>query len=217
MNSKVEYIIILLPVLLFSMAIHEMMHAFAADKLGDDTARLMGRLSLNPLRHIDPILTVVVPLLLLLSGAPPFGAAKPVQVNFNRLKYDEFGGAIVGIAGPLTNLIIALVASLLFKHLNLTEGGLAYQVVGMVVLMNVSFFLFNIIPWPPLDGSRLLYAFAPRPLQEFMQTIEQMGLISLLILMFLFYTVLSQPFFHLIISFTNDLAPGFTQFLGVSQ
>jgi len=215
MNSSVQYIVILLVVLLLSMSVHELMHALAADWLGDDTARLMGRISLNPLRHIDPFLTIAVPLLLLLSGAPPFGAAKPVQVNFSRLKYDEFGGAIVGIVGPLTNLVIALVASLLFIHLNLSFGALAYQVIGMTVLINVGFFLFNIIPWPPLDGSRVLYAFAPEPLQEFMQSIERTGLISLVLFLFLFYKVLSGPFSNAITDLMNHLAPGFLQFLGI--
>src|ERR1700745_1626566 len=109
MTANLQGVIILLVVLLFSMSIHEMMHAFAADWLGDDTARLQGRLTINPLAHIDPFLTVAVPLLLLLSGAPPFGAAKPVQVNFSRLRYDEFGGAIVGVVGPLTNVVLALI------------------------------------------------------------------------------------------------------------
>jgi Zn-dependent protease len=215
MGGTGQYVLILLVVLLFSMSIHEMMHAFAADWLGDDTARLQGRLTLNPLAHIDPFLTVLVPLLLLLSGAPPFGAAKPVQVNFSRLRYGEFGGAIVGVIGPLSNLVLALLASLLFKNINLVYGGVAYQVIGMAVLINVGFFLFNIIPWPPLDGSRLLYAFAPRPLQEFMENIERTGLVSLVILLILFYSVLSGPFSHLITIFMDHLAPGFLQFLGV--
>jgi Zn-dependent protease len=215
MSSTVQYVLVLLPVLLLSMSIHEMMHAFAADWLGDDTARLQGRLTINPLAHIDPFLTIAVPLLLLLSGAPPFGAAKPVQVNFSRLKYDEFGGAIVGVVGPLTNLILALVASVIFMHLNITYGSLAYQVIGMAVLINVGFFLFNIIPWPPLDGSRLLYAFAPEPLQEFMQSIERMGLTSLIIFLVLFWTVLQGPFSSIITSVMSHLAPGFLQFLGV--
>lgn len=215
MNNTLQYVIILFPVLLISMSIHEMMHALAADHLGDDTARLMGRISLNPLVHIDPFLTIIVPLLLLLSGAPPFGAAKPVQVNFSRLKYDEFGAAIVGAVGPLTNLVIALLAALLFNHLNLPIGSLAYKVIGMTVLINVGFFLFNIIPWPPLDGSRVLYAFAPEPLQDVMRSIERTGLTSLIIFLFLFYTVLSVPFSNAIIGLMNHLAPGFIQFLNL--
>ena len=215
MSSTLQYVIILFPVLLLSMSIHEMMHAFASNWLGDDTARLQGRLSLNPLVHIDPFLTVAVPLVLLLSGAPPFGAAKPVQVNFNRLRFGEFGGAIVGVIGPMTNLLIALVASILFTHLNLIYGSLAFEVLGMAVLINLSFFIFNMIPWPPLDGSRLLYAFAPQPLQEFMRSIERSGLMSLALFLIVFWTVLSGPFSNLLTSLMSHLAPGFMQFLGI--
>ena len=109
-------IFVLLPVLLISMSLHEMMHAYTAYKLGDDTAYQMGRITLNPLPHIDPFLTVALPLFLLISGSPfLFGAAKPVQVNFNRLRHGEYGGAIVGMIGPLTNLAIAAVAALIFN------------------------------------------------------------------------------------------------------
>ena len=215
MSDTTQNLIILLLVLIFSMSIHEMMHAFAADWLGDDTARMQGRLTINPIAHIDPILTIAVPLLLLLSGAPPFGAAKPVQVNFSRLRYGEFGGAIVGGIGPFTNLVIALVASILFTRLNLVYGGVGYRVVGMTVLINVSFFLFNIIPWPPLDGSRILYAFAPEPLQEFMHSIERSGLASLAIFFVVFWLLLSGPFSNLISVFMSHLAPGFLTSLGI--
>ncbi|MGH7156751.1 MAG: site-2 protease family protein [Candidatus Saccharimonadales bacterium] len=216
MSDTTQHVIILLPVLLLSMSLHEMMHAFAANWLGDDTARLMGRLTINPLAHIDPFLTVALPILTSISPPHiPFGAAKPVQVNFSRLKHDEFGGAIVGFIGPLTNLFLALVASLIFKDLNLPLGGIIYQVVGMAVLINLSFFLFNMIPWPPLDGSRLLYAFAPEPLQELMQSIERMGIMALVVFFLLFWTVLAGPFSDLITSLMNHLAPSFLQFLNI--
>lgn len=189
MNADLQTIAILLIVLLFSMSIHEMMHAFTSDWLGDDTARLMGRVSLNPFRHIDPFFTVALPLLLLLSGSHYlFGAAKPVQVNFNRLRYGEFGGAIVGMVGPVTNLIIAVLAALAFNHLNLVNGTAVYSFFQLTILLNVGLFVFNSIPWPPLDGSRLLYAFAPRPLQEFMASIERMGIMGLVIFVFLFFS-----------------------------
>ena len=214
MGISGQNLVIFFVVLLLSMSVHEMMHAFAADWLGDDTARLMGRLSINPIRHIDPVLTVAVPLLLLLSHLPPFGAAKPVQVNFNRLRWGEFGGAIVGVIGPATNLVIAAAAALIFRHFNLIPGGIAYTAVGYTVLLNLSFCLFNMIPWPPLDGSRLLYAFAPRPLQEVMESIERTGIMSLVIFIFLFYYLLSPWFADLITSLMNAWAPGFLQFLG---
>lgn len=187
MDNTTELILILLPVLLFSMSIHEMTHAFISNWLGDDTARLMGRVSLNPLKHIDPVFTVAVPLLMLISGGPLFGAAKPVQVNFSRLKYGEFGGAIVGMSGPITNLLIAVVAGLVFNWIQPTFGSMLYNIFRITIDLNVGLFLFNSIPWPPLDGSRLLYAFSPRPLQEAMESIERTGLVGLVIFIFLFY------------------------------
>ncbi len=199
---------ILLPVLLVSMSIHEMMHAFTSDWLGDDTARIMGRVSLNPIRHIDPFFTVALPLILLLSGSPVlFGAAKPVQVNFNRLRYGEFGGAIVGMIGPLTNLVIAAVAALLFNSLNPVYGTTIYEVFRLTIMLNVGLFVFNSIPWPPLDGSRLLYAFAPQPLQELMQSIERMGMAGLVIFIFLFYQF-GAPIGDLMAKVIHLLAPG---------
>jgi Zn-dependent protease len=207
-NASLQSIIILLLVLLFSMSIHEMMHAFAANWLGDDTARLQGRLTLNPLPHIDPFLTVLLPLFLLLSGSPfLFGAAKPVQVNFGRLRYDEFGGAIVGIIGPLTNLLIAVIAAILFKSFNPGFATTLYEVFRVAIVLNVGLFIFNSIPWPPLDGSRLLYAFAPRPLQELMQGIEAAGLMSLVIFIFLFYQF-GGPIQDLMLKLIHFLAPG---------
>ena len=207
-GDVLQNIIILLPVLIFSMAIHEFMHAFAADRLGDDTARHQGRLTLNPLPHIDPIFTVALPLFLLLSGSPYlFGAAKPVQVNFSRLRYGEFGGAIVGMVGPLTNLAIAGLAALLFNSLAPEFGTTIYSVFRIAIVLNIGLFLFNSIPWPPLDGSRLLHAFAPRPLQELMEVIEGLGPISILILFFLVYPLVQGPLANLILKLIHLLAP----------
>lgn len=207
MNDTVLALTIALPVLFFSMALHEAMHAWAADKLGDPTARLMGRISVNPIRHIDPVLTILLPLLLIVSGAPiVFGAAKPVQVNFNRLRYQEFGSAIVGMIGPLTNLLIAVVAALIFNLADPTSE-LPYKILGFTILINIGFFVFNSIPWPPLDGSRLLYAFAPRPLQEFMESIERLGIAGLLVFILLFYSLIG-PLSRIMIGLINLLAPG---------
>ncbi|HET9722032.1 MAG TPA: site-2 protease family protein [Candidatus Saccharimonadales bacterium] len=207
MHVSVTSVAILLVVLLLSMSIHEMMHAFAANWLGDDTARLQGRLTLNPLPHIDPIFTVALPLILLLSGSPYlFGAAKPVQVNFSRLRYGELGGAIVGMVGPVTNLVIAAVAALIFNHVGLL-GSTAYDIFRITIVLNVGLFLFNSIPWPPLDGSRLLYAFAPEPLQDFMIRIERLGAISILILFFIVYPLVQGPLARIFISVVHFLAP----------
>jgi Zn-dependent protease len=206
MNDTVLALVIALPVLFISMSLHEMMHAYAADKLGDPTARLMGRVTINPIPHIDPFFTILLPLILIISGAPiVFGAAKPVQVNFHRLRHQEFGGAIVGIIGPLTNLLIAIVAALLF-NLFTPDSEIFYKILGFTILINIGFFVFNMIPWPPLDGSRLLYAFAPRPLQNIMESIERLGIAGLVVFILLFYSFIG-PLSRLMIGLINLLAP----------
>lgn len=187
MSDTVYTLLIAIPIIFISMAVHELMHAFTSDKLGDDTARLQGRISLNPIRHIDPYLTLLIPFFLILSHSPViFGAAKPVQVNFYRLRYGRFGGALVGMIGPLTNLVIAVMAAAGLRVLQ-PEAGIIQDILVTAVAVNIGFFVFNSIPWPPLDGSRLLYAFAPRPLREIMETIEGYGMMGLFIFIFLFY------------------------------
>ncbi len=176
---------------LISITLHEAMHAFAAHWLGDDTAQMQGRLTLNPLKHIDPFLTIGMPVLLFIAGAPPLGAAKPVPFNPARVKYEEFGAAIVGIAGPLTNLVLALVGAFMFRVL----GGapeIFLQTLVLFIVVNISFFVFNMIPFPPLDGSRVLYAFAPEPLQRVMAQIESFGLMGFVVFFFLFYQYIAS-------------------------
>lgn len=187
MSDTTYLLLIALPTIFVSMSLHELMHAVTSAWLGDDTAKRQGRISFNPIRHIDPVLTLLMPVLLIIGGSPViFGAAKPVQVNFSRLRYDEFGGALVGIIGPLTNLILAILAAACLRVLH-PAGGLVQDILVTTVAVNVGFFVFNLIPWPPLDGSRVLYAFAPRALQEIMEAIEGFGMMGLFIFIFLFY------------------------------
>jgi len=208
MNSTVQAIVIFLPILLFSIAIHEMMHAFASDWLGDPTARLMGRVTLNPLSHIDPFLTIALPSILILLGSTPFAIAKPVQVDFRRVRYQEFGGAIIGMVGPVTNLALASAAALIFRSTHPEVGTIVYNFFRYTIWLNVTLFVVNSIPWPPLDGSRLLYAFAPRPLQEFMESIERSGMTFFILFLFLLYTFFNAPIADIIASLVHFIAPG---------
>ena len=179
--------------LILSAVLHEVMHGMTALWLGDDTAKAMGRLTLNPLKHIDPFGTIALPLLLVLAGGPPLAAAKPVPFNPARVKYDEFGAALVGLAGPLTNLVLAVVAGLWIRLVVGINTGLGYDVLLIFMVVNLALFVFNLIPFPPLDGSRVLYAFAPEPIQELMATIEKAGLMAIL-LFYLFAFQFIAPF-----------------------
>lgn len=176
--------------ILFSMGIHEAMHAFVAHWLGDTTASDLGRLTLNPLKHIDVYTTVILPLVLILMHIPPFFVAKPVPFNPLRVKYEEYGWALIGIAGPLTNFILAILASFVIRFGGIVMGTQIYNILSIFMQVNLGFFVFNMIPFPPLDGSRLLYAFAPEPIQRFMQRIEQAGFMTILVFMLLFFPVI---------------------------
>lgn len=176
-------IIIVLAVILLSMMLHELAHGFVAYKLGDDTAKEDGRLTLNPLKHLDPWLSVAMPLILLLSGGPVFGGAKPVPVNSSKLKWGPWGMALVAIAGPLTNFLIAFVAFLIgFYSGGLASSGIAGEIFSNLVMVNLGFGIFNLIPIPPLDGSRVLYAIAPDGVRGIMDRIEPYGIMVVLIL-----------------------------------
>lgn len=168
---------------LFSMILHEIAHGLVALWQGDQTARLSGRLTLNPLKHIDPWMTIVVPLILALSGGPIFGGAKPVPVNTRNLKHGEWSMALVAIAGPLTNIVLAFLSFLLWMA---TDWGVCVRGVAI----NLGFAVFNIIPIPPLDGSRVLYAFAPDFVRDFMTKIERYGVTLVFVLIMLFGTAL---------------------------
>ena len=168
MNGAVEAIIVL-AIILVSMILHELMHGLVAYWLGDTTAKDDGRLTLNPISHIDPYMSLVLPMVLYLIGAPVFGGAKPVPVNSRNLKWREWGMALVAIAGPFTNFMLAFVGFLVFRFGGQSEIALTFTSI------NLGFMIFNLLPIPPLDGSRVLYALAPDKVREAMTRMESYG------------------------------------------
>lgn len=195
------YLAILLPSILVSITLHEAMHAYVSHWLGDDTAFHEGRLTLNPIAHIDPLTTIALPLFLAIVGLPPFGAAKPVPFNPFKIKWGEWGEALVGIAGPLTNLALAIVAGLVLRFADLT--GMLENVFLVFATVNLAFFIFNLIPFPPLDGSRVLYAIAPDAIRSVMRMIEATGFMGILIFMFLIFPLIRPVFLDVFQSAVN--------------
>ena len=190
-------VITTLLVILVSMTIHEAMHAFMGYFLGDQTAKAEGRLSLNPIRHIDPFLTILLPLVLLMLGAPVFGGAKPVPFNPHKVRFGEWGVALVAIVGPLTNLVLAFTFFGIGVILGFVDKfGFSPSLIGVMlqtfVFVNLGFFAFNMIPIPPLDGSRVFYALAPDFVRGFMRQVEQYGLVIIMVLV-----MVGSPFISL--------------------
>lgn len=200
-----EQILVVVAAILVGMALHEAMHALTAHALGDTTASDEGRLTLNPLKHIDLFTTLLLPVVLILLHLPPFFAAKPVPFHPGRVKFGEYGAALVGIAGPLTNLALAGLAALVFRTIG---GSFSVDVQNAIVIfvqVNLSFFVFNMIPFPPLDGSRLLYAFAPEPVQDFMARIESMGFMTIIFFMLLLFPFIGPTIGDIVLSITRFL------------
>ena len=197
---NIVVVVCLFLAIIFSTVLHELAHGWTAYWLGDTTAKEEGRLSLNPLKHIDPVMSVVLPIMLYLVGMPILGGAKPVPINSRRLKGGEWGMALVALAGPLVNFILAFLFFWIGVATNtfILQGGEWYVagelgvILNQIVLMELGFFLFNIIPIPPLDGSRILYAVAPDGIRELMEKIEPYGIMVIYVLLVMLSGVFSR-------------------------
>lgn len=183
-------------VILISMMLHELAHGFVAYWLGDDTAKDEGRLTLNPLKHLDPVLSIAMPLLLFLTGGPIFGGAKPVPVDSRRLKFGVWGMALVAIAGPLMNFLLAFLGVVVVRLTGaLVDGHQTLfwsEVLTQFIIINLGFGVFNLIPIPPLDGSRVLYAIAPDQVREVMSRMERWGIVVVMLLVILLPSVVNS-------------------------
>ena len=178
-----------LPVLL-AIILHEVAHGWVADKLGDDTARWMGRLTLNPIKHIDPIGTILIPVVLLVIGSPfLFGYAKPVPVNFRKLRRPKQDMIWVALAGPVTNLLLALVSALLLMlvaHLPASANWVAQPLALMCqasIIINMVLCIFNLLPVPPLDGGRVAVGLLPGPAAYQLSRLEPFGFMIVVLLL----------------------------------
>jgi Zn-dependent protease len=182
MNFGLESIVRLI-IVLFSAIVHEVSHGLMAEKFGDKTARYEGRITMNPLVHIDPFGSILLPLVLLLAGSPVIlGAAKPVPVNFNALYPQRLGMVMVSLAGPLSNLVIAVLCMIPIR-LGLVNNFSGY-ILGQAVIINLVLAIFNALPIPPLDGSKVVLAFAPYRLMEFIFRIEPFGFLIIFALLY---------------------------------
>jgi Zn-dependent protease len=203
--------LIALPVLIFSVIIHEYAHGRVAEICGDDTARIMGRLTLNPIPHIDLFWTIIMPAVLFLSGMPVLGGAKPVPVNPNRLNNPTRDMVWVSLAGPFSNFALALIASagiFLLKNFLATDNPFViatFYILNSFLIINVLLPVFNLFPVPPLDGSKVLMGILPSEMAYQYSKIEPYGFF---IIIFLFYTGVIWTVIGPIVSFLIRLLGG---------
>jgi Zn-dependent protease len=177
LKDPIAFILIAIP-LLYSIIFHELAHGWVAYRMGDPTARSLGRLSLNPLKHLDPVGTIM----LFVFG---FGWAKPVPVNFNQLRDRHMGMILVSSAGIVMNMIVAFCALLLSRLLALSPSGMPAQVLYYLAQINIILAAFNLIPLPPLDGSKILMGFAPPGIQKVLFRLERYGFFIIIGLLYL--------------------------------
>jgi Zn-dependent protease len=192
--ENLRVLALVVPILILSMVLHELAHAYVANRLGDPTARMLGRLTPNPLVHIDPMGSIMFAATWILSGGSfLFGWAKPIPVQPRFFNHPQRGFAIVAIAGPIANILIAYVIALVYVWVFSYPTGLLGEVLATAFVMNVLLAVFNMLPIPPLDGSRVLAAFMPREMAEAWGRLDQYGFMILFGLLLFF-----RPLFDII-------------------
>ena len=210
MMFRMDFLFVII-VLIMSVVIHEVSHGFVALALGDPTAKYQGRLTLNPFNHLDPVGSVLVPLIGYFAGGFIIGWAKPVPFNPYNLRPEKWGlpaqagEALVAVAGPVSNIVIALIFGLLIR---LGDGASFMNesflsLASFVVLINITLAIFNLIPIPPLDGSKILFAVLPLKWQGIRNSLENSGLILVFIFIFFLWPVISPLAFYLFRLFTG--------------
>ena len=182
--------LIVIPILVYSAILHEIAHGYVADRLGDPTARLMGRLTLDPRPHIDPFLSILLPLLLYLTSPIIFGGAKPVPVDPFNLKDGRKDIALVSLAGPLTNIVLAVLASIILKIFfvdmslaSISASSFIGFILATIVQINVLLAIFNLLPIPPLDGSKVFALVLPEHIADTYLSFSSFGTLILLFLL----------------------------------
>ena len=202
----VEFLFVII-ILIMSVVVHEVSHGYAALALGDPTAKYQGRLTLNPISHLDMVGSVIVPLMGYFLGGFIVGWAKPVPFNPYNLRSAKWGEALVAVAGPLSNIALATIFGLLIRF-SANLGFLSQSFLSLasfVVLINIVLAIFNLIPIPPLDGSKILFAFLPYKWQNLRQSLERYGLILVFIFIFILWQVMS-PIVSFLFTFITGVA-----------
>lgn len=201
-GTKVFGYLLVLPALIIGAVIHEVSHGWTAYKLGDPTAKNAGRLTLNPIAHIDPIGSVVLPLILIIMHSPIlFGMAKPVPVNYYLLGNPKRDIALVSVAGAVSNVIVALITALIMNLVTITNGYLLLFV-GSFFIINMLLAIFNLIPIPPLDGSKILMSFLPYEWSYRLSRVEPFGIILVLVV---FYFIMNSNVLSYVLYFLIKL------------